>query len=33
MGATLADVKKTLCFLVDMAEFATFNEAYVAGLR
>ena len=31
MGATLADVKKTLCFLVDMADFATFNDAYVAG--
>ena len=31
MGATLDDVKKTLCFLVDMADFATFNEAYVAG--
>ena len=29
MGATLDDVKKTLCFLVDMADFATFNEAYV----
>jgi len=31
MGATLDDVKKTLCFLVDMADFATFNEAYVEG--
>ena len=31
MGATLGDVKKTLCFLVDMADFATFNEAYVEG--
>jgi 2-iminobutanoate/2-iminopropanoate deaminase len=31
MGATLADVKKTLCFLVDMGDFATFNEAYMAG--
>ncbi len=31
VGATLDDVKKTLCFLTDMAEFATFNEAYAAG--
>ncbi len=31
MGATLADVRKTLCFLTDMSEFATFNEAYGAG--
>jgi 2-iminobutanoate/2-iminopropanoate deaminase len=31
MDASLADVKKTLCFLVDMSEFATFNEAYMAG--
>jgi 2-iminobutanoate/2-iminopropanoate deaminase len=31
MGATLADVAKTLCFLVDMGDFATFNDAYVAG--
>jgi 2-iminobutanoate/2-iminopropanoate deaminase len=31
MGATLADIKKTLCFLIDMDEFATFNEAYIAG--
>jgi 2-iminobutanoate/2-iminopropanoate deaminase len=31
MGASLDDVKKTLCFLVDMADFATFNEAYIAG--
>ena len=30
-GATLADVKKTLCFLTDMGTFAQFNEAYVAG--
>ena len=30
-GATLADVKKTLCFLTDMDDFATFNDAYVAG--
>jgi 2-iminobutanoate/2-iminopropanoate deaminase len=31
MGATLEDVVKTTCFLVDMDAFATFNEAYVAG--
>ncbi len=31
MGATLADVAKTLCFLTDMDTFATFNDAYVAG--
>ncbi len=31
MGASLDDVAKTLCFLVDMGDFATFNEAYVAG--
>lgn len=31
MGATLADVAKTLCFLTDMGTFAAFNEAYVAG--
>jgi 2-iminobutanoate/2-iminopropanoate deaminase len=31
MGASLTDVAKTLCFLADMADFATFNEAYVAG--
>jgi 2-iminobutanoate/2-iminopropanoate deaminase len=31
MGATVADVAKTLCFLTDMDTFATFNEAYVAG--
>jgi 2-iminobutanoate/2-iminopropanoate deaminase len=30
-GADLTDVAKTLCFLVDMGQFATFNEAYVAG--
>jgi len=32
-GATLADVAKTLCFLVDFspAVFAEFNDAYVAG--
>jgi 2-iminobutanoate/2-iminopropanoate deaminase len=31
MGASLADVAKTLCFLTDMDTFATFNEAYIAG--
>ena len=31
MGATLADVAKTMCFLTDMDTFATFNTAYVAG--
>lgn len=31
MGASLTDVAKTLCFLTDMATFAEFNEAYVAG--
>ena len=31
MGASLDDVEKTLCFLVDMDDFATFNEAYIAG--
>jgi 2-iminobutanoate/2-iminopropanoate deaminase len=31
MGASLGDVAKTLCFLTDMAAFAEFNEAYVAG--
>jgi 2-iminobutanoate/2-iminopropanoate deaminase len=30
-GAALSDVAKTLCFLVDMGDFAIFNEAYVAG--
>lgn len=28
-GATLADVVKTTCFLIDMDAFATFNAAYV----
>ena len=28
-GASLTDVVKTTCFLVDMDDFATFNEAYV----
>ena len=31
MGASLTDVAKTMCFLADMGDFATFNEAYVAG--
>jgi 2-iminobutanoate/2-iminopropanoate deaminase len=31
MGATLADIKKTMCFLTDMADFPVFNTAYVAG--
>jgi len=31
MGASLGDVVKTTCFLVDMDSFATFNEAYVGG--
>jgi 2-iminobutanoate/2-iminopropanoate deaminase len=31
VGATLADVAKTLCFLTDMDSFDTFNEAYIAG--
>jgi 2-iminobutanoate/2-iminopropanoate deaminase len=30
-GAALTDVAKTLCFLTNMDDFATFNEAYVAG--
>jgi len=31
MGATIADVKKTMCFLTDMNDFPVFNEAYVEG--
>lgn len=31
VGASLTDVVKTTCFLVDMDAFATFNDAYVAG--
>jgi 2-iminobutanoate/2-iminopropanoate deaminase len=31
MGAALTDVAKTLCFLTNMDDFATFNEAYVGG--
>lgn len=30
-GVTIADVKKTLCFLTDMDNFAAFNTAYSAG--
>jgi 2-iminobutanoate/2-iminopropanoate deaminase len=29
MGATLDQVVKTTCFLIDMDAFATFNEAYI----
>lgn len=29
MGASLDDVVKTTCFLVDMDAFGTFNDAYV----
>lgn len=32
MGASLTDVVKTTCFLLDMDSFATFNDAYVAAL-
>jgi 2-iminobutanoate/2-iminopropanoate deaminase len=32
MGASLTDLVKTTCFLVDMDAFATFNEAYVTAL-
>jgi 2-iminobutanoate/2-iminopropanoate deaminase len=31
MGATIADVRKTMCFLTDLDTFATFNESYVEG--
>jgi 2-iminobutanoate/2-iminopropanoate deaminase len=31
VGATLADISKTMCFLTDMDTFATFNDAYVEG--
>ncbi len=31
VGASIKDVKKTMCFLTDMDTFATFNEAYVDG--
>ena len=30
-GASLADVVKTTCFLVDMDAYATFNAAYMAA--
>lgn len=30
-GLTLADVRKTLCFLTNMGDFARFNEAYLEG--
>ncbi len=30
-GASLSHVVKTLCFLTDMGDFETFNEAYVNG--
>jgi len=31
VGASLTDIVKTTCFLIDMDTFATFNTAYVAG--
>ena len=31
VGATIHDVKKTLCFLTDMDTFATLNTAYIEG--
>lgn len=31
VGATIADVSKTLCFLTDMDTFGTFNEVYAKG--
>lgn len=31
VGASLADIAKTTCFLTDMDTFPTFNEAYAAG--
>ena len=31
VGATIKDVKKTMCFLTDMDTFTTFNDAYVEG--
>lgn len=30
-GATLSDVVKTTCFLIDMDDFQTFNTAYAAA--
>ncbi|MCB0968070.1 MAG: deaminase [Ilumatobacter sp.] len=32
MGASLTDVVKTTCFLIDMDTFATFNEAYIGAM-
>ena len=32
VGATLADVVKTTCFLTDMENFTAFNEAYAEAL-
>lgn len=32
VGADLRDVVKTTCFLTDMENFATFNEAYAEAL-
>jgi 2-iminobutanoate/2-iminopropanoate deaminase len=32
VGATLADVVKTTCFLTDMENFPAFNEAYAEAL-
>ncbi len=32
MGASLTDVVKTTCVLVDMDSFTTFNDAYVEAL-
>lgn len=31
MGASLTDVAKTMCFLTDMGDFDTFNEAYAGA--
>ena len=31
LGASLSDVVKTTCFLTDIDNFATFNQAYAAG--
>jgi 2-iminobutanoate/2-iminopropanoate deaminase len=30
-GASLTDVVKTTCFLIDMDAFGTFNDAYIEG--
>lgn len=32
LGATLDDIVKTTCFLTDMENFSTFNEAYAEAL-